>query len=81
MVLIRGHVRNVEKIWLEKLIMKSFEHSVAKAVRVEKDISSGSLYLVFEIIDESFKKEVEKNWTADIELKLVGKILVKNDGE
>ena len=61
--------------------MKSFEHSVAKAVRVEKDISSGSLYLVFEIIDESFKKEVEKNWTADIELKLVGKILVKNDGE
>lgn len=61
--------------------MKQFEHSVAKVVRIEKELSTGTLYLVFEVIDESFKKDIEKNWLSDIDLKLVGKELVKKTEE
>lgn len=61
--------------------MKQFEHSVAKVVRIEKELSTGTLYLVFEVIDESFKKDIEKNWLSDIDLKLVDKELVKKTEE
>jgi len=61
--------------------MKQFEHSVAKVVRIEKELSTGTLYLVFEVIDESFKKDIEKNWLSDIDLKLIGKELVKKTEE
>mgnify|MGYP003440854967 CR=1 FL=1 len=55
--------------------MKPFEHVVAQAVRVEKDLTSGKLYLVFEIVDEQFKKRIENDWSKDVEVKLVGKEL------
>ena len=61
--------------------MKPFEHSVAKVIRIEKELSTGTLYLVFEVTDESFKKDIEKDWVSDIDLKLVGKELVKKTEE
>jgi hypothetical protein len=61
--------------------LKSFEHSIAKVIRIEKEISTGTLYLVFEVTDESFKKDIEKNWLSDIDLKLIGKELVKKTEE
>lgn len=49
---------------------------VAEAVRVEFEEKSGALYLVFEIIDEDFKKRIKQDWTADIELELDNKKLI-----
>lgn len=54
---------------------------MAKVVRIEKELSTGTLYLVFEVIDESFKKDIEKDWLSDIDLKLVGRELVKKTEE
>ncbi len=51
---------------------------LAKAVRVESDPEKNELYLVFEVVDESFKKRIKENWMDDIELKLIGKNLVSN---
>ena len=61
--------------------MKPFEHSVVKVIRIEEELSTGTLYLVFEVTDESFKKDIEKDWVSDIDLKLVGKELVKKTEE
>jgi hypothetical protein len=52
---------------------------VAEAVRIEYDEETGKLYLVFEVKNEKFKQDIKKNWTQDIEYKLVGKNLVLND--
>lgn len=49
---------------------------VAEVVRIEHDPKTDDLFLVFEIIDECFKKRIKKNWMEDVPLKLIGKKLV-----
>lgn len=51
---------------------------VAVAVRVELSENNDDLYLVFEIIDEGFKKRIKENWLQDIELKVIDKKLVES---
>jgi len=52
--------------------------TVARAVRMEVDPITGDLYLVFRVIDESFKQRIRENWDADVELKVLGRDLVKH---
>jgi hypothetical protein len=49
--------------------------TVARAIRMEVDPITGDLYLVFKVIDESFKQRVRDNWMDDVELVLLGKTL------
>lgn len=56
--------------------MKPDEKIIGEAVRIEFDSHNGRLFLVFEIKDELRKKEIKKNWTQDIEYRIVGKNLV-----
>ena len=53
---------------------------VAEAVRIEYDEETGKLFIVFEVKDEKYKQDIKKNWTRDIEYKLVDRKLVKEDG-
>lgn len=55
--------------------------TVARAVRIEVDPLTGDLYLVFKIIDESFKQRIRENWEADVELKVLGKDLIEFKGK
>ena len=50
---------------------------VAEAVRLEFEEKTGKLFIVFEVTDEKYKQDIKKNWTKDIEFKLVDKMLVK----
>jgi hypothetical protein len=59
--------------------MKSDEETVGEAVRVEYEEKTGKLFLVFEITNEKYKLDIKKNWTKDIEFKLVDKLLVKEN--
>lgn len=59
--------------------MKNYEKVLGEAVRVEYEEESGKLFLVFEITDASFKNEIKKDWTQDIELKIVKKELFLNE--
>jgi len=53
------------------------EHEVVgEAVRVEFEEKSGKLYLVFEIKNEKYKQDIKKNWTEDIEYKIIDRNLV-----
>jgi hypothetical protein len=51
--------------------------TVARAIRMEIDPITGDLYLVFKVIDESFKQRVRDNWMDDVELKLLGRSLIE----
>jgi len=51
--------------------------TVARAVRMEVDPITGDLYLVFRVIDEAFKQKIRENWEADVQLKVLGKDLIK----
>lgn len=53
---------------------------VAEAVRIEYEEQTGKLYIVFEVKDEKYKQDIKKNWTKDIEYKLIDKTLVKENG-
>jgi hypothetical protein len=59
--------------------MKPNEQTVAEAIRVEFDKTTGKMYIVFEIKDEQYKNYIKKNWTHNIEFKMIDKFLVKND--
>jgi hypothetical protein len=50
---------------------------VAEAVRIEYEEKSGKLFIVFEVKDEKYKLDIKKNWTKDIEFRLVDKFLVR----
>lgn len=63
----------------EEFTMKADEQIVGEAVRIEFEESSGRLYIVFEISDEKQKQFIMKTWTDDIEYKLIGKALIKNE--
>lgn len=52
---------------------------VAEAVRLEYEEKTGKLYIVFEVKDEKYKQDIKKNWTKDIEYRLVDKNLVEAD--
>ncbi len=52
---------------------------VAEAVRIEYEDKSGKLYIVFEVTDEKYKQDLKKNWTKDIEFRLVDKMLVTDE--
>lgn len=54
---------------------------VAEAVRIEYEEKSGKLYIVFEVKDEKYKQDIKKNWTKDIEYKLVDRLLIKEEAE
>lgn len=58
----------------------SQKHTVlAEAVRAETNPDTGEMYLIFEVVDEDFKRRIKNNFIADIELKLVGTKLIKNE--
>jgi hypothetical protein len=52
---------------------------VAEAVRIEYDEETGKLFIVFEVKNEKYKQDIKKNWTKDIEYKLVDRNLVKSE--
>lgn len=54
---------------------------VAEAVRIEYEEKSGKLYIVFEVKDEKYKQDIKKNWTCDIEYKLIDRALVLKEEE
>jgi hypothetical protein len=51
--------------------------TIARAVRIEIDPITNDVYLVFKVIDEAFKQNVRENWEQDVELKILGRDLVK----
>jgi hypothetical protein len=57
--------------------MSSTEKIVAEAVRIEYEEKTGKLYIVFEVKDEKHKQDIKKNWTKDIEYRLIDKSLVE----
>lgn len=52
---------------------------VAEAVRIEYEEKTGKLFIVFEVRDEKYKQDIKKNWTKDIEYRLVDKSLVESE--
>lgn len=59
--------------------MKSDEETVGEACRIEVEEGTGRVFIVFEIKNEKYKQDIMKNWTKDIEFKLIDKKLVSND--
>lgn len=49
---------------------------LAEAVRIEYEEHTGKVFIVFEVKNEKFKQDVKKNWTKDIDYKLIDKTLV-----
>lgn len=70
-------IRLVE--YKEEFTMKADEQIVGEAIRIEFDENSGKLYIVFEISNEKQKQNIMKTWADDIEYKLIGKFLIKNE--
>jgi hypothetical protein len=56
---------------------KMNKQTVARAVRVEIDPVDNTTYLVFKIIDESFKQKVRENWNNDVPVVVIGKDLIE----
>jgi hypothetical protein len=54
---------------------------VAEAVRIEYEEKTGKLYIVFEVKDEQYKQNIKKNWTKDIEYRLVDRALVETSND
>lgn len=59
--------------------MKEIDRTVATVVRMEHNENTDELFLVFQIIDEGFKKRIKKNWMEDVPVKLIGKSLIIKD--
>jgi hypothetical protein len=59
--------------------MKSNQNVVAEAVRIEYEEKTGKLYIVFEVKDEKYKQDIKKNWTKDIEYRLVDRSLIEEE--
>jgi len=55
--------------------VKDLEKTVAKAVRIELNETTDELFIVFEVVDEQFKKKIKDNWMRDVPLHLIGKHL------
>ncbi len=59
--------------------MKTYEKILAEACRIEVEEKTGRVFLVFEILDEKMRQDVKKNWTNDIEYRLIDKKLVEGE--
>jgi hypothetical protein len=60
-----------------RVIMRNDEQIVGEAVRVEYEEKTGKLFIVFEVKEEKYKQNIKKNWTKDIEFRLVDKCLIE----
>lgn len=54
---------------------------VAEAVRIEVEDKTGKVFIVFEVKNEKMKKNIIKNWTKDIEYRLIDRSLVEEEGK
>lgn len=52
---------------------------LAEVVRLEYDEKADKLYMVFEVKNQLFKQKIKREWTEDLEFKLIDKQLVEND--
>lgn len=52
---------------------------IAEACRIEFEEKTGKLFIVFEVTNEKHKQDIKKNWTKDIEFRLVDKSLIEED--
>lgn len=59
--------------------LKGSNHTVAVAVRLEHIPDEDKVFLVFEVVDEKFKKKIKEDWSQDIEFKVIEKKLVLNE--
>lgn len=59
--------------------MKNDDEIVGEAIRVEYSPDEGKLFLIFEITNEKYKQDIKKNWTKDIEFRLLERYLVKDE--
>jgi hypothetical protein len=59
--------------------MKPDQETIAEAIRIEYEEKTGKLFIVFEVTNEKLKQDIKKNWTKDIEYKIVDKHLVINE--
>lgn len=59
--------------------MKPIEITVATAIRIEHNERTDDVYLVFEIVDDEFKKQIKEDWMQDIPLKIIGKSLYRKE--
>ncbi len=50
---------------------------VAEAVRIEFEEQTGKLFIVFEVKNEKYKQDIKKNWTKDIEYRIIDRSLVE----
>jgi hypothetical protein len=57
------------------------KETVGEAIRIEFEEKTGKLCIVFEITNEKYKQDIRKNWTKDIEFRIVDKLLVSETGE
>jgi hypothetical protein len=53
---------------------------VAEAVRIEVEDKTGKVFIVFEVKNEKMKQDIKKNWTKDIEYRLIDRSLVEEEG-
>ncbi len=51
--------------------MKKDERLIAEAVRCEVDEDADKFYIVFEVVDSEYKLKLKKEWTSDIEFRLI----------
>lgn len=54
---------------------------VAEAVRIEFEEQTGKLFIVFEVKNEKYKQDIKKNWTKDIEYRIIDRSLVEVKNE
>lgn len=59
--------------------MKPDQEIIAEATRVEYEEKTGKLFIVFEVTNEKLKQDIKKNWTKNIEYKIVDKCLMLNN--
>ena len=59
--------------------MKNYEQIIGEAVRIEYNEQNGKLFIVFEITNPQSKQDIKKNWTQNIEYKIVDKHLILNN--
>jgi hypothetical protein len=61
---------------MKRFEMKTYD-PVARAIRMEIDPNTGDLYLVFKVVNEDFKQRVRDNWSADVDLQILGRDLIE----
>ena len=59
--------------------MKLDDEVVGEAIRVEYSPEDDKLFLIFEITNPKYKQDVKKNWTQNVEFRLIERYLVKDE--